>query len=180
MEKTPCSFPSTVFATCSWRYHLPVRCQTSQRAWVSGATGAPSCRLRRRWQLRRRRAHHGAVVVGSPWPAGCRGESAWRQQQSRHRGGRSSPRRRLHARPRRRRERNKCNAVREAELQLHRRSRTGCGPRPLPQCHDGEARLFPQKRFPSSSPMRKQTLATSTTRLPAEEPRNISPLNCSR
>src|SRR6185436_5607713 len=69
-------------------------------------------------------------------------------QQARHRGGRSSPRRRLHARPRRRRERNKCNAVREAELQLHRRSRTGCGPRPLPQCHDGEARLFPAKTLP--------------------------------
>jgi tripartite-type tricarboxylate transporter receptor subunit TctC len=40
--------------------------------------------------------------------------------------------------------------------------------------------FFPQKRFPSSSPMRKQTLATSTTGLSAEEPRNISPLNCSR
>ena len=44
---------------------------------------------------------HGFDQCGcrSPWPAGCRGEPAWRHQQSRHRGDRSSPRRPLHARP---------------------------------------------------------------------------------
>ena len=81
------------------------RCRAADRlarrvgASLSGAAGALHRRLCRRWHGRHHRAPDRSMAVGAARPAIRHREPAGRRHQYRHRGGRESARRRLHAAP---------------------------------------------------------------------------------